>query len=204
MIAYLSVQIALSPELTAGCVFAINAISWSNAFIGMRHIDMSDITHFFVLHLQSINPNHQFCPFFVIESPSGIRNERIQAQIDEILALIHSLIPRRFIASDGDSSYHQHHKTFMDFWEPIYQGFGLDRILAKLKQCPHVMPVSDLLHLGKNFRTRFLKYELTFVYGGASSSINQGTVRVILDLAAPLSGLSQIGKMRDAYPLVIM
>jgi hypothetical protein len=78
----------------------------------------------------------------------------------------------------------------MDFWKPIYQGFGLDRTLAELKQYSHVMPLSNLPHLGKNFRTRFLKYELTFVYGGASRSISQKRVRAILDLAAPLSGLS--------------
>jgi hypothetical protein len=203
MIAYLSVQIALSPELTAGCVFAIDAIFCSNTFIGMRRIDMSDTAYLFMLYLQPINPNIKCCQLFVIESPSGIGNERIRVQIDEILELIQSLIPRRFIASDGDSSYYQRHKTFMDFWEPIYQGFGLDRTLAELKQHPHVMPLSDLLHLGQNFRTWFLKYELTFVYGGASSSISQERVRVILDLAAPLPDLSQIGKMRHAYPLVI-
>jgi hypothetical protein len=48
-----------------------------------------------------------------------------------------------------------------------------------------------------------LKHKLTFVYGGASSSINQGRVRAILDLAAPLSDLSRIGKMGNAYPLVL-
>jgi hypothetical protein len=91
----------------------------------------------------------------------------------------------------------------MDLWEPIYQGFGLDRTLAELKHYPHVMALSDLFPLGKNFRTRFLKYELTFVYGGAISSISQGRVRAIRDLAAPLSDLTQVGKMRDAIPLVI-
>jgi hypothetical protein len=163
MIAYLSVQIALSPELTAGCIFAIDAISCSNTFIGTRPINMSDMAYLFLLYLQPVNPNVKCCPLFVIESPSGIGNKRIQAQIDEILALVQSLIPRRFTASDGDSSYDQRPKIFMNFWEHIYQGFGLDRRLAELKQYPHVMPLSDLFHLGKNFRTRFLKYELTFV-----------------------------------------
>jgi hypothetical protein len=51
MIAYLSVQIALSPELTAGCVFAIDAISCSNTFIRMRRINMPDIAYLFVLYL---------------------------------------------------------------------------------------------------------------------------------------------------------
>jgi hypothetical protein len=50
MIAHLSVQIALSPERTAGCVFAIDAISCSKTFIGMRRIDMSDIADLFVLY----------------------------------------------------------------------------------------------------------------------------------------------------------
>jgi hypothetical protein len=79
----------------------------------------------------------------------------------------------------------------------------LNRTLEELRWYPDVMPLSDLLHLGKNFRTRFLKHELTFVYGGASSSINQDRVHAILDLAASLSDLSQVGKMCDAYPLVL-
>jgi hypothetical protein len=91
----------------------------------------------------------------------------------------------------------------MDFWEPIYRRFGLNRTLEELRRYPDVMPLSDLLYLGKNFRTRFLKQEFTFVYGGASNSINQDRVRAILDLAAPLADLSQIGKMRDAYSLVL-
>jgi hypothetical protein len=91
----------------------------------------------------------------------------------------------------------------MDFWEPIYRRFGLNRTLEELRRYPDVIPLSDLLHLGKNFRTRFLKHELTFIYGGASSSISQDRVRAILDLAGPLSDLSQVGKMRDAYPLVL-
>jgi hypothetical protein len=66
----------------------------------------------------------------------------------------------------------------------------LDRILAELKQYFHVMPLRDLLHLGKHIRTWFLKYELTFIYGGASSSITQERVGAILDLAAPLSDVS--------------
>jgi hypothetical protein len=203
MIAYLSVQITHSPELIERSVLAINAISCSNTFLGMKHVDLSEIAYLFVIYLQPINPNIKRCPLFVIESESGIRNERIQTKINEILAWIQSLIPRRFIASDGDSSYYERHRSFMDFWEPIYRRFGLNCTLEELRRYPDVMPLSDLPRLGKNFRTRFLKHELTFVYGDASSSINQDRVRAILDLAAPLTDLSQIGKMRDAYPLVL-
>jgi hypothetical protein len=91
----------------------------------------------------------------------------------------------------------------MDFWEPICRRFGLNRLLEELRQYPDVLPLSDLLHMGTNFRTWFLKHELTFVYSGANSSINQDRAHVILDLAAPLTDLSQIGKMRDACPGVL-
>jgi hypothetical protein len=87
----------------------------------MKHVDLSEIVYLFVIYLQPINPNIKCCPLFVIESESGIGNERIQTKIDEILARIQSLIRRRFIASDGDSSYYKRHRSFMDFWEPIYQ-----------------------------------------------------------------------------------
>jgi hypothetical protein len=203
MIAYLSVQIIHSPELMEGSVLAIDAISCSNTLLGMKHADLSEVVYFFVIYLQPINPNIKCCPLFVIESESGIGSERIRTKVDEILARIQLLIPRRFIAFDGDSSYYEFHRSFMDFWEPIYRRFGLNPTLEELRRYPDVMRLSDLLHLGKNFKTRFLKHELTFVGGGASSSINQDRVCAILDLVAPLTDLSQVGKMRDAYPLVL-
>jgi hypothetical protein len=93
MIAYLSVQIAHSPELTEGSVLAIDAISCSNTFLGMKHVDLSEITYLFVIYLQPINPNIKYCPLFVIESESGSGNERIHTKIDEIIARIEPLIP---------------------------------------------------------------------------------------------------------------
>jgi hypothetical protein len=80
MIAYLSVQIAHSPELVEGSVLAIDAISCSNRFIGMKHVDISEIAYLFAFYLQPINPNIKCCLLFVIESESGIGNERIQTK----------------------------------------------------------------------------------------------------------------------------
>jgi hypothetical protein len=50
MIAYLSVQIAHSPELIEGSVLAIEAISCSNTFVGMKHVDFSEIADLFVIY----------------------------------------------------------------------------------------------------------------------------------------------------------
>jgi hypothetical protein len=169
----------------------------------MKHVDLYEIAYLFVIPLRPINPNIKCCPLFVIESESGIGNGKIQVKIDDILPRIQSLTPRRFIASDGDSSYSERHRSFMDFWEPIFRRFGLNGRLEELRRYPDLIPLSDLLHLEKNFRTRFLKHDLTFVYGGASSSINQGNVRAIFDLVAPLTDLSDVRKTRNAYPLIL-
>jgi hypothetical protein len=91
----------------------------------------------------------------------------------------------------------------MEFWEPLYQQWGLERVVAEIRTYTKALPLSDLLHLGKNFRTRFLKYQLTFSDRGLTKSTDSERTRFILGLGAPLTDLSQIGKMRDAYPLVI-
>jgi hypothetical protein len=83
MIAYLLVQIAHSPELIEGSVLAIDATSCLNTFLGMKHIDLSEIAYLFVIYLQPINPKIKCCPLFVIESEYGIGNKRIQTKIDE-------------------------------------------------------------------------------------------------------------------------
>jgi hypothetical protein len=38
----------------------------------------------------------------------------------------------------------------MAFWEPIYQEWGLERVLEELKGYTGILPLSDLLYLGKN------------------------------------------------------
>jgi hypothetical protein len=80
----------------------------------------------------------------------------------------------------------------------------LDRLLTELDSYPGDLPLSDILHLAKNLRTRFLRYGLTISTGDASRTINQLTVDEILPLKAPLQDLCPVGKMRDSYPLAIM
>jgi hypothetical protein len=92
----------------------------------------------------------------------------------------------------------------MDTWVTIFGRSGLNGVIAHLKSFMSVTPLSDLLHLDKNFRTRFPKHELTFAYGRVEITISQARVREILRLEAPLTDPTQTGKMRDGYPLALM
>jgi hypothetical protein len=91
----------------------------------------------------------------------------------------------------------------MNVWEPIYEQWGLARVLTELKGYRRILPLSDMLQLGKNLRTRFLKYLLTFSLGTFSKSFDCNKRCRLLCLGAPLTDLSLVGKMRDVCTLVI-
>jgi hypothetical protein len=204
VIPFLSTQIELHPELSKGAVVAVDAISCSNAFVGMKKVDRGNTAYLFVCHLQPLSPRLKCTPLFVMESESGIGNDAIQAKIDTVLQLTQSQIARLFIASDGDPSYNKRHKTWMKEWIKKWAEIGFDQMVLALKEYPGILPLSDLLHIAKNFRVRFLKYKLTFSSGHGCQAIDQDKVRAILDLQAPLTDLSPLGKMRDVYPIVLM
>jgi hypothetical protein len=200
---YLKAQIALHPEIAAGAVLAVDAVSCSSTFIGMKAIERCDTRYLFVVNLQPIAPIAKCFPLFVIRSNSGIGDEALQKKITEVVTIAQGVIARVFIASDGDSSFNDRHHSFFDFWDELYRNFGLERVLEELKAYPEEIPLGDLLHLGKNFRTRFLLFLLTFMRELQQTTIDHDKIRAILGLGAPLTDLTPLGKMRDIYPLVL-
>jgi hypothetical protein len=79
----------------------------------------------------------------------------------------------------------------------------LESVLAELKVYPDEIPVGDMLHLGKNFRTRFLLFLLTVICELLQTTIDRDKIHAILGLGAPVTDLTPLGKMRDIYPLVL-
>jgi hypothetical protein len=200
---YLLGRILSEPQLLDGAVLAVDAVSCSSTFIGMKHVDKGKVAYLFVVYLQPLRPEVKCTPLFIIESESGMATTEVQKKIDEVLAIVEKTIPRVFLASDGDGSYNDRHHAFMALWEPIFRKSGFDEVLKFIQTYRGILPLSDLLHLAKNFRTRMLRYLLTFCDGNNSRSADPEVMRQILRLGAPLNDLTKVGKMRDAYPLVI-
>jgi hypothetical protein len=203
IVPFLCNQIELDKEIADGVTLAVDAVSCSNVFVGMKHVQRSEIAYLFVVYLQPLCPDVKCVPLFVIPTPEGIGNPIIQRKIDEVLRLTRSCIPRVFLASDGDPSYNTRHNTFFAYWTNLFAQIGLDGLLRELENYCGDLPLSDLLHLAKCLRTRILVYLLTFVSGHGNKTINQERIREILGLKAPLTDLTPLGKMRDAYPLAI-
>jgi hypothetical protein len=121
-----------------------------------------------------------------------------------VLQIASAAISRVFIASDGDPSYNIRHTAFMRFWTKPFEKSGFESVMAEVSRYPGVLPLSDVLHLAKNFRSRLLKYELTFCWGSLTTSIHHEKLRQVLGYGPPLTDLTATGKMRDFYPLVMM
>jgi hypothetical protein len=78
-----------------------------------------------------------------------------------------------------------------------------ERVLSELNWYTEPLPLSDMLHLGKHFINQFLKYELMFSHSSLSKSTDRSGMHKILQFGAPLTDFNPVGKMRDAYLLVI-
>jgi hypothetical protein len=92
----------------------------------------------------------------------------------------------------------------MDFWERFCTEFGLERVLDELKACPEVFPLSELLHMVKNWRVRLLNCLVTFVFGDTSTTMDHEKILDILGRGPAFTDVPPLGKMRDAYPLAMM
>jgi hypothetical protein len=120
----LKTQITLHPEIAAEVVLAIDAVSCSRTFFGMKAIEHCDTRSLFVVNLQPIAPKAVCFPLIVIRINSGIGNEAIQKMITEVVTIAQRRLDRVFIASGGDSSYNDRHRSFFEFWDDIYRNFG--------------------------------------------------------------------------------
>jgi hypothetical protein len=155
IVAFLSSPIPLHKQIADGVTLAVDALSCSNVFVGMKHVEESDIGYLFVTYLQPFCPDVKCVPLAVIQSRDGIGNPGIQKKIDEIISVMGTSIRRVFVASDGDPSYNDRHNVFFDYWTGIFARVGLNGVMRELENYSNEIPISDRLHLAKNYRTRF-------------------------------------------------
>jgi hypothetical protein len=133
IVPFLSSQIVLHKQVADGVTIAVDAVSCSNVFVGMKRVEESDIGYLFVAYLQPLCPNIKCVPLTVIPSRDGIGNPGIQEKIDEIISLARTCIRRVFVASDGDHSCNDRQGVFFHYWTGIFARVGLSRVMRELE-----------------------------------------------------------------------
>jgi hypothetical protein len=81
---YLRSEIELHPEIIEGAVLAIDAVSCSNTFVGMKTVEEGKVAYLFVACFQPLTPAAKCSPLYVMESQSGMADDRIQRKLDEL------------------------------------------------------------------------------------------------------------------------
>jgi hypothetical protein len=140
----------------------------------------------------------------------GSADQLIQQEITNLL----SMLARRqcfvhFVASDGDPGYSRRHQEHFLMWFKVYvQHYGQGALRALDLTLEHFsmvkdFPVLDLLHVAKNFRAKVIDYAICINPSVLMWTVSAPRLAEILNLGDVLTDTSQIGKMRDAYGLLL-
>ena len=107
-----------------------------------------------------------------------------------------------FIATDGDRYLNSRHDLFYDMYVAPQEEnfFGLLETLHTYVQSGSAIPIADPLHFGKNFRGKLLDHNIAVVENNTLTRVtNAAEIESCLNLGAPLTDVSHIGRMRDYY-----
>ena len=113
-------------------------------------------------------------------------------------------IEAQFMSVDGDSGWNC---VFQEMFEVTSENFKYpltELALRTQKTCSSqekFMAVADLLHLVKRARARYIDHVIQVVATDEQSQTDYAHVCDVLGLGLVLSDRSQLGKMRDFYPI---
>jgi hypothetical protein len=155
----------------------------------------------FVVYGQPLDRRHHCMPLHVINAKSGSASETVQDRIDTLCTELELAgIGVKYICSDGDAGYNTRHAEFFDKWYPEFAVNGLKEAL-KVVARERRIPVSDFLHLWKQFLARVKNHPLALSPDSLDHLLRGDRFEEILELGSALHDKSAVGKMRDSYAL---
>jgi hypothetical protein len=164
-------------------VIGVDGVSVSNTFVGVNSVAQERESFMFLLNLQPISPHLPCRPIHVLSSETGNANELIQPRIDEIIAWrAVPKIPVLGIASDGDERSNAGHEKFVNFLNGVERREGIPAALRHVATYGKPFPISDLLHLAKNCRSRMMKYRLAVIVPGPSvANVSSASIKSVIE-----------------------
>ena len=135
---------------------------------------------------------------------SGSANEQQAEILDQLTKICRSHnIDIVYMSVDGDAGWNWKFHETLEVIAPHFDGFLYDNALTVLETCcdrgVH-MATTDLLHLLKRARGRYLDHVITPSVNEILST-NYDRTCAILGCGPALSDKTQLGRMRDFYPL---
>jgi hypothetical protein len=155
----------------------------------------------FVIYGQPLDRRQRCMPLHVMNAKSGQATAEVQKRIDTVCNnLAERGVNVKYVCSDGDPGYNTRHAIFFDKWFPEFCAKGLKAALECVV-LEKKIPVSDFLHLWKQFLARVKNHPLTLSPDSLDHLLTGEGFEEMLRLGPALRDKSSIGKMRDSYAL---
>ena len=164
------------------------------------------INYCFIFLLQPLNANIPCLTLHLLPTSSGVATEDIQDTVDELIEICKDeKVDIRYVSADGDCGWNCRFRSMFKVMESVQftdlGGFSLD-VFEKCEKSETPLAVTDLLHCVKAARGRFIDHTLVIWTSDLTTQTNYEAVcRVLNSCSRSLSDRTQMGRMRDFYPI---
>ena len=162
------------------------------------------VNNAFIYYLEPLDPSIPCLPVQVYLKKGGSANSVINELTAEIIKLLEStnIIDIVCITTDGDPGHNSLYDETYNELLKLSKSLNIDEILANEKRFLLKHPAAtDLLHLFKTMRVKFLLNDIDLFPGLENSTISHEELIKQLKPGMELTDLTQIGKMRDVYAI---
>jgi hypothetical protein len=157
--------------------------------------------YLFVFYAQPLARPKKCFPLHVLRNDSGQAKKNVHVIVNTICdALAARGVQVRYVCSAGDPGYNQRHHDFFKRWYPVLLHHDLLEAL-KFIRTETRMPVSDYLHVWKNFCNKVKNHPVALCPQIPGDILTCEDLDAILNLGNTLADKSSVGRMRDSYPL---
>ena len=163
------------------------------------------LNNVFVFYVEPINPEIPCYPVHIWLQSGGSANEVVRTLTEHVVAQVQQngkcIITD--ISTDGDTGHQEEYQKALMSILSLSPELNIEEICEALRKfkCP-TLAAADMLHFIKTMRARILLNILTLFPDKLSVIFNFSELGPIFGEGHEITDLSQIGKMRDVYPIL--
>ena len=171
-------------------------------------INETELKDVFIFHLQPHNPNYPCTPIHLYLSQNGSATLTVRELVKQIVFLlqVNKKVHIVDISTDGDVGHSEFYKRALLIMQYLSPALDIDVIVEKInnRECGPLAS-ADLLHFAKTLRTKIQKYHLSLFPYQLSSVVDFPRLlsEGIFGDGREVTDQSQVGKMRDIYPILL-
>ena len=162
-------------------------------------------TSCFIFVLMPLNNDMPCVTLHLEPAEHGAANETVMDTLERLIEICGEYkVDIPYISADGDKGWNKKFKDTFKVMEEVRESHLCDFALDVYQECERAgkpLAVTDLLHYLKAARGRYIDRRIAVTSADWNAATDPDRVNQILGLNLVISDKSQIGRMRDFYPV---